>query len=70
MFCVPVAWWGFIYYLWAFFVILFAVFTGNINAGKEIGASGTPVLFINGRKIKYRNNPEIVRAIIKEEQVK
>ena len=42
----------------------------NIETAKELNVSSTPSLFINGRKVKYWNSPEIIRAIIKEEQGK
>ena len=42
----------------------------NIETAKEINVSSTPSLFINGRKVKYWNSPEVIRAIIKEEQGK
>lgn len=42
----------------------------NIETAKEINVSSTPSLFINGRKVKYWNSPEVLRAIIKEEQGK
>ena len=42
----------------------------NIETAKEINVSSTPSLFINGRKVKYWNSPEIIRAVIKEEEVK
>lgn len=41
---------------------------GNIKTANEINVSSTPSLFINGRKVKYWNSPEVLRAIIKEEQ--
>ncbi|HMS34217.1 MAG TPA: thioredoxin domain-containing protein [Ignavibacteria bacterium] len=40
----------------------------NIETAEDINVSSTPSLFINGRKVKYWNSPEIIRAIIKEEQ--
>ena len=40
----------------------------NIETAKEINVSSTPSLFINGRKVKYWNSPEVIRAVIKEEQ--
>ena len=40
----------------------------NIDAAKVAGVSSTPSLFINSRKVKYWNSPEVIRAIIKEEQ--
>ncbi len=40
---------------------------GNIETAKEINISSTPSLFINGRKVKYWNSPEVLRAIIKQE---
>ena len=44
MFGVPVAWWGFLYYLWAFFTIVFAI----INSAKPFGkACAEAVLFIS-----------------------
>ena len=44
MFGVPVAWWGFLYYLWAFFTIFFAI----INSSKPFGKScAEAVLFIS-----------------------
>ena len=41
--------------------------TRNIESAKDIGINSMPSLFINGRKIKYWNSPEVIRAIIKEE---
>lgn len=41
---------------------------GDIETANEINISSTPSLFINGRKVKYWNSPEVIRAIIKEEQ--
>ena len=41
---------------------------GNIETAKEINVSSTPSLFINGRKVKYWNSPEVIRAIVKEEE--
>jgi protein-disulfide isomerase/uncharacterized membrane protein len=41
--------------------------TRDIDAGKKCGVSGTPTLFINGRKVHYWNSPEIIKAIIEEE---
>jgi predicted DsbA family dithiol-disulfide isomerase len=35
----------------------------NIETANEINVS----LFINGRKVKYWNSPEVIRAIFKEE---
>ena len=40
----------------------------NIETAKEINVNSTPSLFTNGRKVKYWNSPEVIRAIIKEEQ--
>lgn len=39
----------------------------SINTGKSIGVSGTPTLFINGRKVHYWNSSEVIKAIIEEE---
>lgn len=44
--------------------------TRSIETAKEINISTTPTLLINGRKVKYWNSPEVIRAIIKEEQFK
>ena len=41
--------------------------TNEIDLGKELGVSGTPTLFINGRKVHYWNSPEVIKAIIDEE---
>ena len=42
----------------------------NIETAKGINISSTPSIFINGRKVKYWNSPEVLRAIIKEETIK
>ncbi len=39
----------------------------DIETGHEINITGTPVLFINGRKVKYWNSPAVLNAIIEEE---
>lgn len=43
LFGAPVAWWGFLFYLWSFFAILFAIIKSNKPSGK---ASAEAVLFI------------------------
>ena len=42
----------------------------NIESAKDIGINSTPSLFISGRRVKYWNSPEVIRAIIKEETEK
>ncbi|MCB0723791.1 MAG: thioredoxin domain-containing protein [Ignavibacteriae bacterium] len=39
----------------------------EIDLAKEYGITGTPTLFINGRKVHYWNSPEVIKAIIDEE---
>lgn len=42
----------------------------NIETAKELNISSTPFLFINGKRVKYWNGPEVIRAIINEENSK
>ena len=39
----------------------------DIQEGAEINVSGTPFLFINGRRVKYWNNLQFIRAVIDQE---
>jgi len=39
----------------------------DIKEGTEINVLGTPFLFINGRRVKYWNNLQFIRAVIDEE---
>ncbi len=39
----------------------------DIQAGSDAKITGTPSLFINGRPIKYWNNPEFIKAVIEAE---
>ncbi len=39
----------------------------NIKLGEDIKVQGTPYLYINGRKVKYWNNVQFIRAVIDEE---
>lgn len=40
----------------------------DIETGKSINVTGTPTLFINGRKVKYWNSPVVLKGIIEEEK--
>lgn len=39
----------------------------NIEAGQKIFVGGTPTILVNNRRVKYWTNPEVLRAILKEE---
>jgi len=39
----------------------------DIQEGTDIGVLGTPYIYINGRRLKYWNNIQFVRAVIDEE---
>ncbi|MBT3182738.1 MAG: thioredoxin domain-containing protein [Deltaproteobacteria bacterium] len=41
--------------------------SGELKAGRKAGVSGTPSLFIDGKKLKYWRNPDVLRAVVKEE---
>ncbi|MDP2599391.1 MAG: thioredoxin domain-containing protein [Deltaproteobacteria bacterium] len=39
----------------------------NIEAGNKIYVTGTPTVLVNNRRVKYWTNPDVFRAILKEE---
>ena len=39
----------------------------NIEAGNKIYVTGTPTILVNNRRVKYWTNPDVLRAILREE---